>query len=305
MNKKRIAATLGLLAFGFIERLRIAEANSESLLNDNLDFPVRLAHYYPWYPEHWADGTNYLPSLDFYDSSDQNVIDAHLLWGTYAHLDGFISSWWGAGKPEDQRLALLLNRTQETGAPLKWAIMYEWEGYSDPSWWTILQDLLYLEKHFSHPAYLRVNGEPVIFVYHGGQGNSGNMTRRWWWATRFYGKPLHYVLQSYTDFPSNRYQPDSWHSYNPTQPIDGAMPWFVSISPGFWKYGSEPSLERDPTIFEQNATLMVQSEAWWQIVTTFNEWGEGTQIEATQDFSPNMLYLNILCRILPGEDWCE
>ena len=47
--------------------------------------------------------------------------------------------------------------------PLRWAVYYEPEGYGDPSAAQIHADLLYLRSHyFSKPAYLRVNGQPVV-----------------------------------------------------------------------------------------------------------------------------------------------
>jgi hypothetical protein len=52
------------------------------------------------------------------------------------------------------------------------------------------------------------------------------------------------------------------------------------ISPGFWRADEAgPRLARDPARFAQNVRDMVAFGKSWQIVTSFNEWGEGTSVE--------------------------
>src|SRR4051812_6994301 len=64
--------------------------------------PIRLAFYYPWFPETWGSlsppDTHYHPSAGFYSSDDANVIKQHVTAMQYAHLDAAISSWWGQGQ---------------------------------------------------------------------------------------------------------------------------------------------------------------------------------------------------------------
>ena len=49
----------------------------------------------------------------------------------------------------------------------------------------------------------------------------------------------------------------------------------ASISPGFWLKGNTVRLTRNLTTWNQNIRNMVASGAKFQLVTTFNEWGEG------------------------------
>lgn len=82
---------------------------------------------------------------------------------------------------------------------------------------------------------------------------------------------------------------DGWHQYGPASathdftsaPGDGSY----SISPGYWKsgasYGTAPFLLRDRTRWQSAVASMQASDAEWQLITTFNEWGEGTAIESS------------------------
>ena len=54
---------------------------------------------------------------------------------------------------------------------------------------------------------------------------------------------------------------------------------------GFWKYNeSSPRLARDLGRWATNVADMVTSREPWQLVTTFNEWGEGTSVEDANDW---------------------
>ncbi|MCS7065183.1 MAG: hypothetical protein NZL85_02785, partial [Fimbriimonadales bacterium] len=76
---------------------------------------------------------------------------------------GFIVSWWVQGDFHDQGMPLLLNTARQYG--LQITIYYEMvptPGNPDSA----VQDWLYLLRQYgSHPAWLTVDGKPVIFVY--------------------------------------------------------------------------------------------------------------------------------------------
>jgi hypothetical protein len=250
-------------------------------------FPIRGAFYYPWFPETWGDGTHYHPTLGQYDSSDAAVVAQHIAWMQSAGLRAGIASWWGPGSKTDSRIPLLESAAVNTG--FKWTLYYEAEGYSDPSSATIRSDLAYIQSHYvtHHPQYLRVNGKPVIFVYAAGNDGCG-MTSRWAGNTGFY-----VVLKVFSGFTGCASQPDSWHQYAPASAEQVHLPWSFVISPGFWKSTeSSPRLARDPTRWASDVAAMKASGADWQLVTTFNEFGEGTAIEPTTEWGTS--YLNML-----------
>jgi hypothetical protein len=63
------------------------------------------------------------------------------------------------------------------------------------------------------------------------------------------------------------------------------LPYSFSVTPGFWKAGEEPFLVRDPARWDRNVSNMLGSGARWQLVTTFNEWGEGTSVESAEEWA--------------------
>jgi len=269
--------------------------------------PITAAFFYPWFPNAWKQGgiypyTNFTPSLGFYDSSDDAIIDAHLALAERAHIEAFISSWWGQGHHTDTALATILSDPSTAASPTKWAIYYEEEGQTNPSAAFIANDLTYLNTaFFGDSSYLRVDGKPVVFVY--GNIESAEMNTRWADAQSLAGLDVYISLKVYPGWRSSPDQPESWHQYGPSTPYHDFAPFSVDVSPGFWKIGETPRLERDPARFEADIVQMSQSGAFWQLITSFNEWGEGTSVEPAEEFGD--LYIDILCRNLPGEADCD
>lgn len=141
-----------------------------------------LTFYYTWYgrPErhgrwvHWsgvrpeareiASSTNY-PALGAYDSHDPKVIDSHIDMAKGCGIDGFICTWWGQGSFDDRALARVLERAKEKD----FSITIYWEtvpGSGKRKIDRAVDDLLYvLQQYGSHPAFLKLAGKPVVFVY--------------------------------------------------------------------------------------------------------------------------------------------
>lgn len=260
--------------------------------------PIRAGFYYPWYPESWIPGTHYTPTRGHYDTNA--VVAAHVQDMLYAGLTAGIASWWGQGTKTDGRMANLLAAT--AGTKFQFAPYYEPEGVGDPTPAVIKTDLDYLAAHYTaDPGFLHVGGKPVIFAF--GQASDGcAMVDRWRNAD-----PNHawYVdLKVFPGYRSCARQPDSWHQYGPGTAADAQAGFSYSVSPGFWKAGeTAPRLPRDPARFAQDVQAMVASKAPWQLITTYNEWGEGTSVEsATAWSSPSGRgqYLDILHSILGG-----
>ena len=167
---------------------------------------------------------------------------------------------------------------------MKWAVYYEQEGWGDPSVAQLASDLAYLrDRYGSDPAYLRVNGRFVVFAY--GDANDGcAMADRWRAADAAIG--AYVVLKVFPGYQTCASQPDGWHQYAPAGREQSQAGRSFSISPGFW-LASDPSarLARDPACFRRAVRDMVASRAPWQLVTTFNEWGEGTAVEPAQEWA--------------------
>jgi hypothetical protein len=239
-------------------------------------WPVRAAFYYPWYPEteNWA--TRYTPTLGKYDSSNPDVLATHVAQARYAGLDAFIASYWGPDTPTARRLPLLLDTAGRQGFHI--AAYYEPESWpTPPSQAFLRQDFDSLYQLSGHPAWLRVEGKPVLFVYNVGREASCQAVKRLLAASqsRFYLNLK--VFEGYRDCPA---QPDSWHQYVPARGFDRQGSDAATVSPGFFKFNETvPRLPRDLERFKAHLRRQVTSRARWQLITSFNEWGEGTAVE--------------------------
>src|SRR5205823_773380 len=101
-----------------------------------------------------------------YDSHDLQVVTHQCELARQAGITGFIVSWWGPGSFEDRGVPILLDAAQRTG--LKVTIYDEVATHtrSPANAATVESDLLYvLHRYAQNPAWLRVSGTPVIFIY--------------------------------------------------------------------------------------------------------------------------------------------
>jgi hypothetical protein len=242
-------------------------------------FPIRAAFYYPWFPEAWKQKgifpyTNYTPSLSYYSSKDANVLAQHLAMMEYANIDAGIASWWGQGSQTDSKIPGLLNAA--SGSHFRWALYYENESQGDPSSSQIHNDLAYIrDRYGKNPAFLRVNGKFVVFVYSAGNDGCGMVTR-WKQANTVGAYVVLKVFPGYRNCPG---QPNSWHQYSPAVASSQQSNFSYSVSPGFWLKGQSVRLTRDAARWTQNVKDMAASGVKWQLITTFSEWGEGTAVE--------------------------
>jgi RNA polymerase sigma factor (sigma-70 family) len=257
-------------------------------------FPIRAAFYYPWYPENFQPpGSRYTPSAGSYNVDDPAVVDRQIRDMQYGGLQAGIISWWGRGLREDRRTPLLMAEAAKLG--FSWSAYYEKEAYGDPSATEIASDLTYLRKSSDQKSWLHVDGRPVIFVYADGNDGCGMATR---WAQA--NKTAHYyvVLKVFGGYLKCADQPQGWHQY--VDSLDVQRGFSAVTSPGFWRYDQSPSVPRDPARFLQDVTTVATSRDPFQLIISYNEWGEGTAVEsATAWASPSGhgVYMDILHQV--------
>jgi chitodextrinase len=127
----------------------------------------------------------------------------------------------------------------------------------------------------------------VIFVYNAND-SSCEVADRWKAAS---AGNWYVVLKVFPGFANCANQPDSWHQYGPSTAVQSHPPHSYNISPGFWLANEgSPRLARDPLRWQQNVRDMVASGARWQLVTSFNEWGEGTAMESATEWASTSGY---------------
>jgi RNA polymerase sigma factor (sigma-70 family) len=261
----------------------------------NTAFPIRAAFYYPWYPDNFGPGdSHYTPSAGLYSVDDPSTVDRQIRDMQYAGLQAGIESWWGQGTREDKRLPLLMTEAAKLG--FSWSVYYEPEGYGNPSPAQISSDLIYLRKYSDQPTWLHVDGRPVIFVWADGTDGCGMATR---WAEANQTAHYYVVLKVFGGYQKCADQPQGWHQYLDT--VDVQKGYSATVSPGFWKYNeASPEVARDPTTFRENAVTVAESKAPFQLIVSYNEWGEGTAIESATAWSSSSghgVYVDILHQV--------
>jgi hypothetical protein len=158
----------------------------------------------------------------------------------------------------------------------------ESEGYADPSVDAIRTDLVYIRDHYAvSPEYLKINGKFVVFVY-GGDTENCNMVKRWADANTV---DAYLVLKIFVGYKKCTQQPDAWHQYSPALSQKQVGTDSYVISPGFALAGQEDiALTRDIKRWNSDIQTMAASNANFQLITTFNEWGEGTAVETANEW---------------------
>jgi hypothetical protein len=240
-----------------------------------------FSHYLPDYQTDVFD-----PASELYSSLNYDVFKWQVSKLAEARQEVAIASWWGPGRKEDIALQTIVNtymlRADNPYPDLRWCIYYEPEGYADVSVDTLIASLEYIKSTLaSSPAYLKVDGRPVIFVYGGANDTPGTMTQRWKQANDQLGNYFYVVLKVYPGYSSDVNQPDSWHEYAPSRRSGIFGSYSAFVSPGFWldDGSSPPSLPRSLREFETAVISMVNADVTWKLVETWNEWGEGTAVE--------------------------
>lgn len=285
------------------DKLRIFKAASAPTLWDSStefqpNAPYYATFFYPWYP-HWSSEghapprnwfSNYLPdpkpdvfdpATELYNSNDDAIIYWQLRKMAEARLEVSISSWWGQGHKTDRTFRHILNnvmnRLDNPYPNLRWALYYEKESLGDPTVTELIKDLNYIKKNYANqPAYLKIGGKPVIFVYSDSKDNEGMVSR---WATVRSQIGFYVVLRVFAGYQKALNPPDSWHQYAPALRKEMQAPYSFLVSPGFWRDGGNVRLPRDLVAFREAVAAMVAAPVTWKLVETWNEWGEGTSVE--------------------------
>ena len=130
--------------------------------------PVRSAiFFYPWYSTaahdggyaHWQQGSHtppwdigsvYFPARGAYSSADPHVLVAQMRDIRRARVDEVVSSWWGPGSPEDDRLPMIRRIARREGLNLA----IQLEPYRGRSIASIGEDLVYLRGLGIHDVYV-------------------------------------------------------------------------------------------------------------------------------------------------------
>ncbi|MFE4666989.1 sigma-70 family RNA polymerase sigma factor [Streptomyces sp. NPDC056716] len=244
------------------------------------ELPVRAAFYYPWYTEDpGADGgSQYNTTEADYNQDDPATIERQIKDMQYAGLQAGISSWWGEGRREDVRMPMLMSKGAELD--FSWTVYYENEAYANPTAEEILGNLEYLRKYSDQPTWMHIDGKPVIFVY-STTGDACDMVDRWTEANKTAG--YYVVLKVFGGYRDCANQPEGWHQY--ASSLDIQEGYSAAFSPGFYKNDAAAPVDpRDLDRFRSDVIEAATSGAPFQLLVSYNEWGEGTNAESATDW---------------------
>ncbi len=263
-------------------------------------FPkLALGFYYAWYgrPDgptgkwrHWDakmpnNGIHDTPTLGLYDSMDPAVVDRHMRWAKEAGLDGLLVSWWHADEPTPAHLRQLFDAAARHGLRMS---LYLEEG----------RDLRILRRDARklladlgpHPAWLRVDGKPLLMGYgrlHDRLGADGVAVAlgglgAYLCVSGLDAEQLDRVETLHTYFHAEHYE----------QYVGGldllrrasamrSRPLVATVMPAYDDRNIRPpgfALPDDGGARWRHNWAMAQG-ADWVLLTSFNEWHEGSQIE--------------------------
>ncbi len=272
---------------------------------------LALAFYYGWYGtprgptgrwRHWNPGRKHHDSLNrpvggWYDSLDPAVVDRHCRQARRAGLDGLILSWWTSQTRNRRLLALWLPAARKHGLKLTIYV----ETAPDPK--ALREGLQQLMTGpAKDPAWLRADGKPVFFLY---TRVLGQLKRRQLLsATTGLGA---FVVGDTLD--ADRLDDfDALHTYyiaRKTEAYRGALftlrraarladkRLIATVMPGYDDTNiRKPGFARPRSgAGFLHAGFAAAAGADWVLLTSFNEWHEGSEIEPSVEHGARFLDL--------------
>jgi LysM repeat protein len=273
-----------------------------------------LAHYYAWFdPSSFEAGKTPFTNPSPYFSTDANVMTRHVQQAKGAGIDGFVQSWYGPNSAQqtEPNFAQLLNVASANGFTA--AVTFEPINPFLPdnaSRIAALQTLL--ATHAQHPAYLRIDGRPVIFFW-----ASWALTPGEWRAIRDAADPggtaiwmaeggnaeylsvfdgMYMYNVAWSAAPGDVNVGIGGNTRAASNTYGGYKYWAAVAMPGFDNSrlgGGSPTVRGrgDGSYLQNSFSGAVRSNPDLIVITSFNEWPEGSHIEPSTEFGD--FYLNL------------
>jgi len=315
-----------------------AETNKDQ--QEEVDYKT-ISFYYNWYGNEATDGENlhwrhaiapnpsqggdagyipgtngdiacnFYPELGLYSSNDRETIKKHMQMHVKARAGVLSVTWWGERDFKHPGIPILFDEAEKAGL----RICFHIEPYTNRNAENFRDNVKYIIDTFGdHPAFYRVNGKPMFFIY------DSYIVKNEEWA-RLFSKEgdlsvrdskydgiyigLNLKRESLNDIVDSHL--DGFYTYF------GATGFTEASDPAHWKYMQEWAREHnkifipsvgpgyiDTRIRPWNASTTrdrqngkyyddmykaaIDCGAPYISITSFNEWHEGTQIEPAIPF---------------------
>jgi hypothetical protein len=276
-----------------------------------------LAFYYTWFDEKsWS--ANKVPDVPVepYVSRDRGVMDRHIDQAKAAGIDAFVVSWYGPREDNNQTETNFRAMLDEAAARgFKLAIDVEVGGPFFRNAGDVQNAIAtLLATHAQHPAYLRSEGKPVIFFWRQQRFNTGT-----WAAIRNAVDPGHGSLwieegvdvSGLSVFDGHHLYSVTWRpatdmAYTANKfakrvrdfaaRVGAPKIYVATVMPGYndtkTGRGNAFAVSReDGAYYARSWQAAIGASPDWVVITSFNEFPEGTYIEPSQAYGSRYLDL--------------
>ena len=265
-----------------------------------------------------------------YSSDDPAAIARHVEMALSAGIDGFALHWFAPEERTDRNFAALLAQSEGRPFHSTVVFSrHIWHGSPAPAQENLIQALNWImERYSGHPNFLRVLGRPVLFFTNPGRvplGGAGTPQEAWaeirrrvdparqtWWIVEgleasyletFDG--LYVFKVTHAAYPNDYVKASRWAARVREWETTLGQPrlWAATLSPGWddLRAGCRPDV-RSPSqphrrnreegaFYRATFEAALASDPDWLLITSFNEWVEGTYIEPSQRYGD--LYLRL------------
>ena len=273
-----------------------------------------LAFYYAWFDQAtWSSGKLGDQPVQPYDSRDRATIQRHVAQAKAAGIDALVQSWYGpsggVNNMTESNFATLLDVSAQSG--LRAAVDFETIGPFFGSAGDVQGALAtLLAGHARHPAYLKVGGRPVIFFW-----RQQRFSVDEWAAIRQQVDPnhasiwiaegadlgylrvfdgIHLYSVAWSADPASALVNFGAKARKAAQDLGGFRYWVATAMPGYDDLklrGGFSRARNNGDYYRASFSGAAKSGADFTIITSFNEWLEGTQIEPSVSYGDAYLSL--------------
>ncbi|MFB0535450.1 MAG: endo-1,3-alpha-glucanase family glycosylhydrolase [Anaerolineae bacterium] len=300
---------------------------SEAALLNEGSSPLVLAFYYNWFDENtWKPEKVSDFPVSLYNSRDRETVVRHIAQAQEIGIDAFVVAWYGPqdeGNQTEPNLALMLEVAD--GTDFQVSVEFGPDSPFIHSQQEVVDALRHvLQVHAQHPSFLRVEGKPVIFFWRLDSIPLApeQTPLQAWQAVRDQVDPDHESLWiaegvevDYQQvFDGHHLYSIAWsqdvHStlsdwgyrirrYNAQHGTDKL--WVATVMPGYndLKTGRADAFVRereDGQFYRDTWQAAMDSGADWVVITSWNEWVEGSYIEPSVSYGN--LYLDLTAELV-------
>ncbi len=266
----------------------------------------------------------YYPLIGPYDSSRPEVFEYHMLTAIAARIDGFFIDWYGIPSEEEKGFGPLLDMAARVGFKMcvcfedkaMFGYHYKVQTRADAVRNAISNLNYIIETHGKHPAYLRIDGRPVVINFSWSEPADTVKPKADGFSAAEYAEILSevrkkhpicfihdyhaHIRESYWDVSDNVYPwldvngeaLDRFYNEAAQRRRAGRIQFVTSlVYPGFdntgvWGWGDGPFVtpREDGAFYARSWEKALSNDASFVQIATWNDFGEGATLEPALDY---------------------